>query len=390
MDAIILQNISKKYTLAQDRPILLKNLFLPQKKEEVWALKNISLSIKKGETIGIIGENGSGKSTLLKIISGITSPTSGTVSVNGRVASLIELGAGFHQDLTGRENVYLNGTLLGLTRKEIDKKYKDIVSFADIDEYINQPVRTYSSGMTVRLGFSVAIHLDPDILLIDEVLAVGDEEFQRKCIWKLRDLIKVNKTILLVSHNLNLVRQICNNVFWINKEGLIIKGAPTKVIEKYINEANMRLQSHNSSNYVHTQKDFKKVSLIKLQILSSKGEENHIFKTGEKVYIKVAYRNRASVRKAKFGIVFYSNYGEYLYGFLTPDIFLSKKIGSISFSIPRLILLDGKYPINIAVADSSLFENFDWREQKIMLQVKNEKQSDIFGSVDLKMKFNYL
>mgnify|MGYP001616577132 CR=1 FL=1 len=171
MDAITLQNISKKYSLSHDRPVLLKNLFLPPKKEEVWALKNVSLNIKKGETIGII--------------SGITSPTEGRGKVNGRVCSLIELGAGFHPDLTGKENVYLNGQLLGFTKKELDKKYKEIVDFANIGKFINQAIRTYSSGMNIRLGISVAIHLDPDILMIDEALAVGDIQFQQKSIRKL-------------------------------------------------------------------------------------------------------------------------------------------------------------------------------------------------------------
>lgn len=234
MDVVTIHNVSKKYFLAQDEPMLLKNLFLPQKKEEVWALKNVSLTIKKGETIGIIGENGSGKSTLLKVIAGITFPTRGLVKVDGRLGTLIELGAGFHPDLSGRENIYLNGALLGFTRKELDKKYDKIIEFADIGEYISQPIRTYSSGMTARLGFSVAIHLDPEILLIDEVLAVGDKEFQNKCIKIINDSKRLSKTILFVVHNLNFLSSLCTRSLWIHHGKIQMFDRTISVLEGYL------------------------------------------------------------------------------------------------------------------------------------------------------------
>lgn len=235
MAAIILYNVAKKYSLVQNEPLLLRHLFLPQKKEDTWALRNVSLTIKKGETVGVIGENGSGKSTLLKVISGITFPTEGSVKVDGRIGSLIELGAGFHPDLSGRENIYLNGTLLGFTKKELDKKYDKIIEFADIGEYIDQPIRTYSSGMTARLGFSVAIHLDPEILLIDEVLAVGDEGFQKKCIKTIIDSKRLSKTILFVAHNLNFLLNLCSRSLWIHDGKIQMFDRTRAVLESYLN-----------------------------------------------------------------------------------------------------------------------------------------------------------
>lgn len=233
--AISLENVGKKYQLNNEKRTLVKSLLMPRKKPKgTWALKNINLDIKKGETVGIIGKNGSGKSTLLKIISEITSPTTGSVQVSGRVGSLIELGAGFHQDLTGKENVFLSGTLMGFTRKELANKYNEIVNFADIGHYINEPVRTYSSGMEVRLGFSVAAHFDPQILLVDEALAVGDSAFQKKCMDKMNDFInKKDNALLYVSHNLTAIRALCKKVILLEKGKLKAVGTTNSILEKY-------------------------------------------------------------------------------------------------------------------------------------------------------------
>lgn len=189
--------------------------------ETFWALQNIDLEIKKGETIGIIGPNGSGKSTLLKLIAGVSKPTSGTISVNGRIAPLIELGAGFHPELTGRENVFLNGVILGMSRKEIKAKFKEIIDFAELWDFIDQPVKHYSSGMYLRLAFAVAIHTDPEILLVDEILAVGDESFQKKCFERINLLIKNGTTIVIVSHNLAMVNSLCKKIVKLENSHMI-------------------------------------------------------------------------------------------------------------------------------------------------------------------------
>jgi ABC-type polysaccharide/polyol phosphate transport system ATPase subunit len=232
---ISFSNVSKKYK--KGRKLLLKeallDVFKPGKQEDFYALKDINFDVKKGETLGIIGPNGSGKSTILKLIAGVTSPTSGKVEVKGKIAPLIELGAGFHPELTGRENVYLNGTILGLTRKEIDKKFADILAFSDLGEFIDTPIKHYSSGMYVRLGFSIAVHTNPDILLVDEILAVGDESFQKKSIDRLNYFKRQGKTIIFVSHNLNAVEGFCDRVIYLKNAKVIKDGLCKEVVSQY-------------------------------------------------------------------------------------------------------------------------------------------------------------
>lgn len=231
--AIEVTHISKKYRLHLEKPTLIKTLFGLQKKQEFWALKDINFTVNRGETIGIIGPNGAGKSTLLKILAGITHPSSGSFKIVGRIASLIELGSGFHPDLTGQENIYLNALLLGLSKKEVETKYSAIVDFADLGQFINQPLLTYSTGMMMRLGFSVAIHTDPEILIIDEILAVGDGLYQKKCINKINDLKKKGKTILFVSHNLPLTISLCQRSLLLYQGKLKLLTDTRKTITAY-------------------------------------------------------------------------------------------------------------------------------------------------------------
>jgi lipopolysaccharide transport system ATP-binding protein len=201
-----------------------------------WALRDVSFDVPRGSVFGIIGRNGAGKSTLLKVLSRITEPTSGEARLYGRVASLLEVGTGFHPELTGRENVYLNGSILGMSRKEIRARFDEIVAFAEIEKFLDTPVKRYSSGMYVRLAFAVAAHLDPDILLVDEVLAVGDAAFQRKCLGKIESVSEEGRTVVLVSHNMNIVGQLCSNVVWLRSGEVRAIGNPTKVITEYLAE----------------------------------------------------------------------------------------------------------------------------------------------------------
>lgn len=238
--AIKIESISKKYYITQNEPYYstlretLTSFGSGKEKKEFWALRDITFSAEKGETIGIIGENGAGKTTLLKILSKITKPTSGKGRINGRVASLLEVGTGFHPELTGIENIYLNGVILGLRKKEIDKNFDKIVEFAGIDRFLNTPLKHYSTGMWARLAFSVAAHLDPEILLIDEVLSVGDAEFQRKSLAKMDDLSGSGRTVIFVSHNMPAVRKLCKKCIYL-KEGRIIKsGDVNEVINEYL------------------------------------------------------------------------------------------------------------------------------------------------------------
>jgi len=233
--AIKLTNISKKYILRHEKPTLVENIFRFRKQEEIWALKNINMEIKKGEKVGIIGDNGSGKTTLLKIISGVTFPTKGQIETKGRVAALIDLEAGFHPELTGEENIFLNGMLLGMSRKEIKNKFKKIVEFSGLKNFIDTQFYTYSSGMALRLGFSIAIHSNPDILLIDELLAVGDQEFQQKSYKTMQDFFKKGKTVVYISHYLKDVARLCTRAIWLDKGKTKRSGLPKEIISLYNN-----------------------------------------------------------------------------------------------------------------------------------------------------------
>ncbi|HSP33333.1 MAG TPA: ABC transporter ATP-binding protein, partial [Thermoanaerobaculia bacterium] len=241
--AVALQNVSKAYRLwgtrsqfATLKSALLKRDLKPPPESSVEALKDVSFAVHKGEAFGVIGRNGSGKSTLLKIVSGILKPTSGYVRVNGRIAALIELGAGFHPEITGRENIYINGIMLGLSRKEIDQRFDKIVEFAGIGEFLDQPVKTYSSGMYVRLGFAVAVHVDPEVLLIDEVLSVGDEEFSAKCVAKIQEMKYRGVTLLFVTHQLDQVRVLCDRALWLDHGAPKAIGDPIRVVDGYLQE----------------------------------------------------------------------------------------------------------------------------------------------------------
>ncbi|MEK6531350.1 MAG: ABC transporter ATP-binding protein, partial [Deltaproteobacteria bacterium] len=237
LDAIIAKNVSKKFRQASSttlKTFLLRDLWkrdVPQK--AFWALKDISISVKKGSTFGIIGQNGSGKSTLLKIVAGILAPDAGGCSVNGRISALIELGAGFHPDFSGRENIYINGMLLGLSKKTIHKKMDEIIEFSELRDFIDEPVRTYSSGMYSRLGFSVAVSVDPDVLLIDEVFAVGDEGFVHKCKSKMNEFKKKGKTILFVTHDLGTVENWCDEAMWLDSGVMGVAGPVSRTVDAY-------------------------------------------------------------------------------------------------------------------------------------------------------------
>lgn len=236
-NAIEVKNMTKTFKLFYDKPSTLKErlVFWNHKKAETrTVLDNINVDIKKGETVALIGVNGSGKSTLLKLMTKIIYPTKGTIETKGKLTSLLELGAGFHPDFTGRENIYFNASIFGLTRREIDKRLDDIIAFSELEDFIDNPVRTYSSGQYMRLAFSIAINVDAEILLIDEILAVGDQHFQDKCFAKLKELSKSEKTIVIVSHSLEALKQLCSRGIWINEGKVQMDGNINEVIDEYL------------------------------------------------------------------------------------------------------------------------------------------------------------
>jgi ABC-2 type transport system ATP-binding protein len=234
--AIRVEHVSKKFRLYKERNQSLKSAIMRGRTsvhEDFWALKDVNVDIQSGQTVGLIGDNGSGKSTLLKCMAKILYPDGGSITMNGRVAALLEVGSGFHPELSGRDNVYLNGSILGMARAEIEAKFDEIVDFSGVREFIDQPVKNYSSGMYVRLGFSVAIHVDPDILLVDEVLAVGDESFQAKCANKFREMRASGKTVVIVSHSLETLAKMCDTLVWLRHGDIEKSGKPVEVIAAY-------------------------------------------------------------------------------------------------------------------------------------------------------------
>jgi lipopolysaccharide transport system ATP-binding protein len=260
--------------------------------EEFWALDDVSFEISHGDRVGIIGRNGAGKSTLLKILSRITEPTSGRVGINGRVASLLEVGTGFHPELTGRENIYLNGAILGMNKAEIRKKFDEIVEFSEVERFLDTPVKRYSSGKHVRLDFAVAAHLEPDILVVDEVLAVGDVQFQKKCLGKMKEVGKEGRTVLFVSHQLGAITQFCDKAFLMDKGKLIQRGEVQRVIANY-----MGMSSSNSGEFVANKASrLKEIAIMNAQSYDEEGNLSVSFSHDQEIIIKIACRIKSPIR----------------------------------------------------------------------------------------------
>ena len=374
MEAIKLENISKKFRSRnlQTQHMTLKSLILrksrfPKNNDSLYALKDISISIERGRTIGIIGHNGSGKSTLLKIISKIYRPDTGRMKVNGRISTLIELGSGFHPEFSGRENIFINGIILGLSKKEIKKRFDSIVKYADLENFIDAPVRTYSSGMYMRLGFSIAVNIDPDILLIDEVLAVGDEAFVRKCNDRVEELRKNKKTLLIVSHDLQAIEKWCDEVIWLNQGMIREIGPPHKVIEKYkksvVNSDHGFIEEKAlNPEKIPLGKDgrrwgSKEIEIVSIRLLDSTKKERLSYSTGEKMTIEINYKVNKSVAAPVFGFAIFRSDGICCYGSNTSIEHVSmqelKKDGFVLIEIDHLDLIEGLYHLDIAVHDKN-------------------------------------
>ncbi|HEU5114999.1 MAG TPA: ABC transporter ATP-binding protein [Candidatus Paceibacterota bacterium] len=274
-------------------------------KEEFWALRDVSFDVEKGEVVGIIGRNGAGKSTLLKILTGITPPTEGEIKMRGHVASLLEIGTGFHPELTGRENIFLNGAILGMSKKDIARNFDSIVKFAEIEKFLDTPVKYYSSGMYVRLAFSVASHMEPDILLVDEVLAVGDAEFQKKCLGKMEEVTRSEgRTILFVSHNLSAIKRLCKKTVLIEKGRVKMYGDTEKVVNHYLSNVEMNAQSE------YPLEPGKKIQATKIRLTNESGKPTTRIPVDEDFFVEVEYEARESV-KAVLSVIFFSD-GEVL------------------------------------------------------------------------------
>lgn len=415
METVIeVKNITKSFRVYYDKGSQLKEKMLFWKRnryEERLVLKGISFDVKKGEAVGLIGHNGCGKSTTLKLLSKIMYPDHGTIEMKGRVSSLIELGAGFHPDMSGRENIYTNAAIFGLTKKEIDERVDDIIAFSELEEFIDNPVRTYSSGMYMRLAFSVAINVDADILLVDEILAVGDANFQAKCFNRMREIKKNGTTIVIVSHSLGQIEQICDRSIWIHDGVIKMEGIPRDVHPEYLNymgeerqriaqkeeerqkkiqeekeaedkkqeennarelgvednnveskvqedESNVEEDKDDSENSVEKILEEKgrygkrEIEIININLLDSNGEQRSVFKTGEKMSIEIEYRKNKPVTNVVIGIGIFRNDGIHCYGTNTEvdhlkNVLLNEE-GKVIFEIENNNLLEGEYLLDIA------------------------------------------
>jgi len=338
--------------------------------ETFTALDGVSFEVPAGTTFGVIGENGSGKSTLLKLLAGITKPTRGSLRVAGRISALIELGAGFHPEISGRENVAINGIMLGLSRREVDERFDEIVDFAELREFIDAPVKTYSSGMYMRLGFSVAIHVDPDVLLIDEVLAVGDEAFTRKCLDKIGEFRRRGKTIVLVTHSLGLVEKMCDEALWLRHGRRAGLGDPRRVVDAYLTyvaggeEALLaRDQAASPSpaaaeetkpeGYREGRWGSRDVEITRVLLVDDRGQERHVFASGESVVVRLDVEARADVEDFVFGVGIFTADGVSVYGTNTHiEDYVPRRAsgrGEVSLELLDLRLVEGTYLLDVAV-----------------------------------------
>ncbi len=348
----------------------------------IWALKDVSFQVKEGEVVGIIGRNGAGKSTMLKILSRITEPTEGRVEMYGRVASLLEIGTGFHPELTGRENIYLNGAILGMKRAEIARKFDEIVAFAELERFIDTPVKRYSSGMYVRLAFAVAAHLEPEILLVDEVLAVGDTAFQKKCLGKMGDVAKEGRTVLFVSHNMAAVSSLCSRGVLLEGGVIRVDGDTDKVVEEYLKGIGTALRVPLSHRL--DRKGEGAVRITSATLLNAEDQAVSTVASGQEVKISIGYEaadwfDRPHLENVKVGLGVYSQLGAFL--FYCSNEMVGREISRIPLSgevvcvIPRLPLTAGTYSVNISFVLNGVLS--DWVTEALSIAVI---EGDFFGT----------
>ena len=368
---IKIENLSKIYKL-YEKPIdrLKESLNITKKSyhKKYYALNDVSFDIEKGETVGIIGVNGSGKSTLLKIITGVLTPSSGKVEVNGKISALLELGAGFNPEYTGIENIYLNGTMMGLSKLDIDKKIDSILDFADIGDYVYQPVKTYSSGMFARLAFAVAINVDPEILIVDEALAVGDLNFQLKCMDKFAEFRDAGKTILYVSHDVSSVKRYCTKCMWLQNGSLAVVGNTDTVTDRYLDYLKGNNKEKTTEQVNQPRQNSNNIGQINgIKILDFNLREKDYINYEEKVFIKVDYELFQHINDPVIGVAIYSIDNKYICGLNTKldNYTIDNKIGksSIYLEYSKFNILGGTYYFDVALFESNAHVPIEYRSR---------------------------
>jgi ABC-2 type transport system ATP-binding protein len=387
---ITVEEVSKRFRLYHERNQSLKIWMMRGRRaafEEFWALRDVSLEIEEGKTFGLIGENGSGKSTLLKCIAKILRPDSGRIGVTGKVSALLELGAGFHPELSGRENIYLNGSILGLGKRDLDRIFDDIVGFAGLERFIDTPVKNYSSGMYIRLGFSVAINVDPDILLIDEILAVGDEQFQRKCNEKFADFKNEGKTVVIVSHALGSVRNMCDRVALLDHGRLKELGPASEVVDAYLGGVHTDRPEPEVEDKTGTRWGSGEVVVERIELLGSTGMPVTWVKTGDQVTLRLHYAARVPVARPVFKVVVSRADGMEISGpntrdgGMVPDSITGE--GFVDLTIDHFPLLPGTYDITSSVQDYACLHDYDVRHRAFRFDVEQGEPRESTGFVTL-------
>ncbi|MEY2567820.1 MAG: type transport system ATP-binding protein [Actinomycetota bacterium] len=387
--AIRCENVWKSYRIYHQRSHSLKERLLTRRNvfEEFWALQDVSFEVPKGSTLGIIGSNGSGKSTLLKVMARILTPNQGRLQTVGTMSSLLELGTGFHPELTGRENVFLAGSLLSQRRKDVEARYDGIVEFAGIADSMDMPVKNYSSGMYARLAFAVAISVEPDILLIDEVLSVGDEAFQMRCYERIAEFRSQGRTIVLVSHALDSIRSLCTDAIWLDKGEIRGMGKAHDVVAEYLTEVH-RTAEHLGAAAPADRFGSMEAEIVEVSMLDQTGTELPAFRTDERMTFRIKYTAREPIADAACVLQIYrADNLSHVYGHSTADAGISftlGKTGVIEFSIPRLPLLKGSYVVSVALQPEHGKRVYDCHDRRYSFMVFENPQLPVeYGDVHM-------
>jgi lipopolysaccharide transport system ATP-binding protein len=417
--AIRFEDVTKRFTITHDRPRSLQEAFVGTfrrgrglERETLTALDAVSFEIAHGESLGLVGPNGTGKSTTLKLVARILEPSAGRVVVDGRVAALLELGAGFHPDLTGRENVFLNGSLLGLSRARMNDRFERIVDFSELQDFIDMPVKHYSSGMYMRLGFATAIHLDAEILLVDEILAVGDQNFQSKCRERIAALRKAGVTILFVSHSPEAVRELCDRAIWLERGKVLADGPTDAVVEAYYASMVERESRRLAAEAVERGGDAPaspvvgprggvaldrygsgEVEILGVDILDDSGARLALARTGDPLVLQLRYLAHERIERPVFGIALHRDDGVHITGPNTRDMGLDidavEGPGVIRIRLPRLALMEGSYELSVACYDHSLSHPYDHHHRRFPLRVRAGDVRERLGLVSLEADWTH-
>jgi lipopolysaccharide transport system ATP-binding protein len=375
------QDVSKRFTFSKEAPQSILEMMIsvfsrPRRREAsepLWAVRDVDFAVLPGQSFGIVGRNGSGKSTILKMISRILRPSAGRVVVNGRVSALLELGAGFHQDLTGRENVFLNASLMGLSEDETVARFDDILAFSELGEFIDMPVKFYSSGMYMRLGFSVAINMDPDILVIDEILAVGDQPFQTKCLDAIMSLKRKGVTIVFVSHNIQIMRSLCTHLLWIDKGQVRALGDVETVSNQYMAYSS-EIEGGQIAVPSYDRRGSGDIVITAVRFLNAEETPQQQFSPGDRMTIEIAYLSHIAADNPEFGIAIFRHDGTHIYGPNTRadgvDLGILEGPGIIRYEIASLPLAPGRYTVSAAIHQGDSPLCYDFHEEAYLFKIQ--------------------